>query len=92
MENLTELILLQIKSITKDMGGFVASLLSNDLTHDQQINFGHRLVDLAELILERAKNPAMVIEGNLSDCDDDNPTEHPAAHHEASLHAGHLIP
>jgi len=63
MENLTELILLQIKSITKDMGGFVASLLSDDLTHDQQINFGHRLVDLAELILERAKNPTMAIEG-----------------------------
>jgi hypothetical protein len=79
MENLTELILLQIKGITKDIGGFVAGLLSDDLTHDQQINFGHRLVDLAELILERAKNPAMVIEGNLSDDGEDNPTEHSAA-------------
>lgn len=77
MEDLTELILLQIKGLTKDVGGFVAGLLSDDLTHDQQISFGHRLVDLAELILERAKGtPTMVIEGNLSDDDDDNAEEH----------------
>jgi len=79
MEDLTELILLQIKSITKDVGGFVAALLSDDLTHDQQISFGHRLVDLAEIIPERAnKTPTMVIEGTLSDDDDDNPAERSA--------------
>jgi len=77
MEDLTELILLQIKGITTDLGGFVAALLSDDLTRDQQLSFGHRLVDLAELILERAnKTPAMVIEGTLSD---DNAEEHSAA-------------
>jgi hypothetical protein len=74
MEDLTELILLQIKGITTDVGGFVAGLLSDDLTHDQQISFGHRLVDLAELILERAKsNPAIVIEGYLSDDNTEEP-------------------
>jgi len=68
VEDLTELILLQIKSISKDMGGFIASLLSDDLTKQRQISFGHRLVDLAELILERAEGtPVMVIEGSVSD-------------------------
>jgi hypothetical protein len=74
MEDLTELILLQIKSITQDVGGFVADLLSDDLTRDQQISFVHRLADLAELILERAnKTPTMVIEGNLSDDSTESP-------------------
>jgi len=73
MEDLTELILLQVKGLTKDIGGFVAGLLSDDLTRDQQISFGHRLVDLAELILERAdKTPVMVIEGALSDDGNDS--------------------
>ena len=66
MEDLTELILLQMSSLNQDAGGFVAGLLSDDLTRDQQISFGHRLVDLAELILERASStPTMVIEGSL---------------------------
>ena len=74
MEDLTELILLQIKSITKDVGSFVAALLSDELTREQQIRFGHRLVDLAELILERANGtPAMVVEGSVEDgCDSEN--------------------
>jgi len=55
MEDLTELILLQIQSITKDMGDFVAGPLSDDLTKERQLSFGHRLVDLAELILQRAE-------------------------------------
>jgi len=77
MEDLTELILLQIKSIAKDTGGFVTGLLSDDLTKDQQISFGHRLVDLAELILERAERaPTMVIEGSISD---DDTADHPNA-------------
>lgn len=66
MEDLTELILLQIKNINKDMGSFVAALLSNELTREQQVSFGHRLVDLAEMILERSQStPVMVID--LSD-------------------------
>jgi hypothetical protein len=73
MEDITELIMLQFNSINKDIVGFIAGLLSDDLTHDQQINFGHRLVDLAELILERAKGtPIIVIEGNVSDGGDDS--------------------
>jgi len=55
VDDLTELILLQIMSINKDTGGFIAGLLSDDLTKERQISFGHRLVDLAELILERAE-------------------------------------
>lgn len=35
MEDLTELILLQMNSINKDVGGFVAGLLSDDLTREQ---------------------------------------------------------
>ena len=78
MEDLTELILLQIKSISKDMGGFVAGLLSDDLTKERQISFGHRLVDLAELILERAEGtPAMVIEGSVCDDGNDSPANQP---------------
>jgi len=66
MKDLTELILLQMSSLNQDAGGFVAAPLSDDLTHDQQIRFGHRLVDLAELILERAnKTPVMIIGGTL---------------------------
>lgn len=85
MEDLTELILLQIKSITTDVGGFVAALLSDDLTRGQQLSFGHRLVDLAELILERAnKTPGLVIEGTLSDDDDDNPADRSASAERAS--------
>jgi hypothetical protein len=85
MEDLTELILLQIKSITTDVGGFVAALLSDDLTRDQQLSFGHRLVDLAELILERAnKTPVMVIEGTSSDDDDDDPADRSASAERAS--------
>jgi len=71
VEDLTELILLQLQIINKDVGSFVAGLLSDDLTHDQQIRFGHRLVDLAELILQRAEGtPTMVIEGSV--CYDGN--------------------
>jgi len=77
MEDLTELILLQMSSLNQDAGDFVAGLLSDDLTRDQQVSFGHRLVDLAELILEHAnKTPIMVIEGTLSD-DDDTTEAHP---------------
>jgi hypothetical protein len=66
-----------MNSINQDVGGFVAGLLSNDLTRDQQLSFGHRQVDLAELILERAEGvPAVVIEGSVSD-DDNHCTEDP---------------
>lgn len=82
MEDLTELILLQIHGINKDVGGFIAGLLSDDLTHDQQISFGHRLVDLAELILDRAKaTPTMVIEGSISHDDSDSPANQQATEH-----------
>ena len=82
MEDLTELILLQIAGINKDVGRFIASLLSDDLTHDQQISFGHRLVDLAELILERANETStMVIEGSISDDSDDSPANQRVIEH-----------
>jgi hypothetical protein len=78
VEDLTELILLQIMSINKDTGGFIAGLLSDDLTKERQISFGHRLVDLAELILERAEGtPTMVIEGSVSDDGNNSPANQP---------------
>jgi hypothetical protein len=78
VEDLTELILLQITSINKDVGGFVTGLLSNDLTKERQVSFGHRLVDLAELILERANGtPTMLIEGSVSDDGNDSPANRP---------------
>jgi hypothetical protein len=82
VEDLTELILLQIAGINKDVGRFIAGLISDDLTHDQQISFGHRLVDLAELILERAnETPTMVIEGSISDDSDDSPANQRVIEH-----------
>lgn len=68
MEDIDELILLQLKGINTDAGQFVAGILSNDLSRDEQMNFSHRLVDLAEAIQDRAlQSCGLVVEGGVVD-------------------------
>jgi hypothetical protein len=68
MEDLDELILMQLKGIGKDVGAFIAGMLSNDLARDDQRLFALRLVRLAEHIKERADSTAgMVVEGSIVD-------------------------
>jgi hypothetical protein len=46
MEDLAELILLQLRSINQDAGQFVAGVLSNDISEEEQTVFATRVVDL----------------------------------------------
>lgn len=66
LDRTSELVIRHLKAVSNEMGSFVAGLLSDDLTRDDQIAFAHKLVDLAETIRERAVGqPGMVIEGSL---------------------------
>ncbi len=71
MEDLAELILLQLKSINNDAGQFTAGVLYNDISHEEQIAFAARLVDLVIAIKERAEGTVgLVVEGSvISDSD-----------------------
>jgi hypothetical protein len=58
----------QLKDISGDAGQFVAGILSDDISKEDQINFALRLVRLAEHIKQRADSTAgMVIEGGVVD-------------------------
>ena len=58
----------QLKDITGDTGQFVAGILSDDISQDEQIIFALRLVRLAEHIKQRAESTAeMVVEGGVVD-------------------------
>ena len=58
----------QLKDINNDAGAFVAGVLSDDISRDDQIVFALRLVRPAEHIKERADQTAgMVIEGGVVD-------------------------
>jgi hypothetical protein len=58
----------QLKDINNDAGAFVAGVLSDDVSRDDQIVFALRLVRLAEHIKQRADSTAgMVIEGGVVD-------------------------
>ncbi|GLZ30652.1 hypothetical protein Lesp02_28410 [Lentzea sp. NBRC 105346] len=58
----------QLKDINNDAGQFVAGILSDDISKEDQITFALRLVRLAEHIKERADSTAgMVIEGGVVD-------------------------
>ncbi|WP_254710442.1 hypothetical protein [Streptomyces lunaelactis] len=78
----------QLKDINNDAGAFVAGVLSDDISRDDQIVFALRLVRLAEQIKERADSTAgMVIEGGVVDdggsgrpaltAGTDEPADHP---------------
>jgi hypothetical protein len=68
MHDLNMAIAQQLKAITGDAGAFVAGVLSDDISRDDQIVFALRLVRLAEHIKERADSTAgMVIEGGVVD-------------------------
>lgn len=57
----------QLRAINADAGGFVAGLLSDDIPEEEQIAFAHRLVDVAELIRQRATTLPVVVEGGVID-------------------------
>jgi len=66
LHDLNMAILDQLKQITQGAGAFVAGVLSNDISRDDQIVFALRLVRLAEQIKERADSTVgMVIEGTI---------------------------
>ncbi len=44
----------------------VTGLFEDSLCHDEQIAFGHQLVNLAEGFRQRALRTPLVIEGNLT--------------------------
>jgi hypothetical protein len=47
----------------------VTGLFEDSLSHDEQIAFGHQLVDLAEGFRQRALRTSLVIEGDLTEGD-----------------------
>lgn|GEM_PF-5391898 len=65
--DLTMAILTQLKELNDRTGEFIAGLLSDDLSDDEQIAFAHRLVDIAELIRRRTAAPPIVVEGVVVD-------------------------
>ena len=68
MDEITELILDELRGINNDTGQFVAGILSDDLRRDDQIAFALRLVVLAQHIKDRAmQSPGMVVEGDVID-------------------------
>lgn len=68
MEYVDEMILLQLKNLTRDASPFVIGISTNEITKDEQISFSHRLVDCAEKIRDRAVQiPYMILEGGVVD-------------------------
>lgn len=43
-------------------GAFVAGMLSDDLSREDQIAFAHRLVDLAEAVRDRALETPVIVD------------------------------
>jgi hypothetical protein len=70
LHDLNMAILDQLNSISRDTGPFVAGILSNDISRDDQLFFALRLMQLAAYIKERATSSVgMVIEGTAVDDD-----------------------
>jgi hypothetical protein len=87
MHDLDMSIAQQLKTITGDAGAFVAGILSDDVSRDDQIVFALRLVRLAEHIKERAGSTAgMVIEGGVVDDRDSGRPVLPAGADESTDH------
>lgn len=63
MHDLNMAIAQQLKAINNDAGAFVAGVLSDDISRDDQIVFALRLVRLAEHIKERADSTAGMVIG-----------------------------
>lgn len=69
----------QLKDINQGAGVFVAGVLADDLTKEEQIAFATRLVDLSIAIKERATSTAgLVVEGSVLDDRDSPPREPPS--------------
>jgi hypothetical protein len=83
LDHASEAVIWRLKAVGDEMGGFVAGILSNDLTEDEQIAFAHKLVDLAEAIRERAVGQTgVVIEGSTLDSATPGSPPHPRNRHE----------
>jgi hypothetical protein len=68
MDAAIESILFQIRRINESSGQLVTHLLTGEITRDEQVNFAHKLIDLAEAIRDRVTGPVgIVIEGSLAD-------------------------
>lgn len=64
-----------LKDINQASGNFIAGVLSDDISKEDQITFALRLVDLAIAIKQRAnKTVGMVIEGSVTDDSDHRQT------------------
>jgi hypothetical protein len=61
-------ILRELKDISNATGDFVAGVLGDSLSYEEQVTFALRLVRLAERIKDRAdRTPVMVVEGDVID-------------------------
>jgi hypothetical protein len=68
-----ESILRQMMRINESSGQLATLILTGEATREDQINFAHKLIDLAETIRDRAAGPVgIVIEGSVTD--DSSPT------------------
>jgi hypothetical protein len=65
-----KLLLLMISRINQDSVEFGMGILDDTLTHNEQICFAHRLIDLAEAIRERAEGmqEVAVIDADMVEC------------------------
>ncbi|HEX7658065.1 MAG TPA: hypothetical protein VF444_01190 [Pseudonocardiaceae bacterium] len=64
MDDVTRSICLQFKEMNQATGAFVAALLSDDLSRDEQIAFAHRLVDLAETLRDHALQTPVIVDAD----------------------------
>ncbi|HEX7661462.1 MAG TPA: hypothetical protein VF444_18465 [Pseudonocardiaceae bacterium] len=62
MDDLTREICLRLKQMNQTAGAFVAGMLSDDLSREDQIAFAHRLVDLAEAVRDRALETPVIVD------------------------------
>jgi hypothetical protein len=67
MDDLDKRIMTELRGINAGSGQLVVGLLNGDIGRDELIDFGLRLVTLAEHIKGRADGPALVVEGNIVD-------------------------
>ncbi|HEX3783091.1 MAG TPA: hypothetical protein VHX38_25775 [Pseudonocardiaceae bacterium] len=63
-----ESILRQMIRINESSGQLATLMLTGEATQEDQINFAHKLIDLAETIRDRVAGPVgIVIEGSVVD-------------------------
>lgn len=58
-------LLCELRRMTQACGAFCAGVIENDLSRDDQLALGIRLVNMAERIRDRALRTSVVIEGDV---------------------------